>query len=204
MLLSTVGAILLALGLVGLAVPSHRELGWVFVALVLAGAGLGMSFTALTDAALKGGGTAMVRAARTVAARDAGLVVGLLLLTPVFVHDLDNAPSRALPSLAKAIYGAPMSTPVKEDVTKQMLVAYSKTPPAHLPDFGPAFDAVRADLHPPPATVRTLAVVHRQVDDAVERAATLSFRRSLRYCALFALAVLPVLALARTRIGGRR
>jgi MFS family permease len=202
LLLSMVGATLLALGLAGLAVPSHRELGWVFVALVLAGAGLGMSFTALTDAALRGGGTAMARAARTVAARDAGLVLGLLLLTPVFVHDLDHAPKRAFPGLAKAIYGAPMSTPVKDQVTKEMLNSYGQTPPAHLPDFGPAFAAVRAKLHPDAPTVRTLAVVHDRVDAVVERAATRSFRRSLRYCALFALAVLPVVALGRARIGG--
>jgi MFS family permease len=197
LLVSAVGAILLALGLLGVAVPSHRELGWVFVAFVLSGAGLGMSFTALTDAALKGRGPAAARAARTVAARDAGLVLGLLLLTPVFIHDLDAASGRAVPPLAVAIYGAPMSTPVKDEVTKQMLKTYGQTPQGKLPDFAPAFAAVRANQHPDAATVRTLAVVHEKVDAVVERVATQSFHRSLRYCALFAVAVLPLLALAR-------
>jgi MFS family permease len=203
-LLSTVGTILLAIGLVGVTVPTHRELGWVFLALTLAGAGLGMSFTALTDAALKGGGTAMARAARTVAARDAGLVLGLLILTPVFVHDLNDAPKRALPALAIAIYGAPMSNTVKDDVTNEMFKAYAHTPQAQSPDFGPAFAAVRAKSHPDPATARTLTRVQQRVDSAVERAATQSFHRSLRYCALFALVVLLVLGLARTPLVRRR
>ena len=198
LLLSTAGTILLAIGLVGVAVPTHRELGWVFLGLTLAGAGLGMSFTALTDAALKGGGTAVARAARTVGARDAGLVLGLLILTPVFVHDLNDAPKRAFPALAVAIYGAPMSKTVKDDLVKKMFKTYSHTPQARIPDFGPAFAAVRAKSHADPATARTLTGVQQRVDSAVERAATQSFHRSLRYCALFALAVLLVLGLART------
>jgi MFS family permease len=199
LLVAALGAILLALGLVGVAVPSHKELGWVFIALVLSGAGLGMSFTALTDAALKGRGPAAARAARTVAARDAGLVVGLLLLTPVFVHDLDGASARAVPPLAVAIYGAPMSKTVKDEVAKQMLKAYTETPQGKLPDFGSAFAAVRVKTHPDPATVRTLAVVNEQVDAVVERVATRSFHRALRYCALFAVAVLPLLGIAAAR-----
>jgi len=204
LLLSTAGTILLAIGLVGVAVPTHRELGWVFLALTLAGAGLGMSFTALTDAALKGGGTAMARAARTVAARDAGLVLGLLILTPVFVHDLNDAPKRAFPALAVAIYGAPMSNTVKDDVANEMLKTYAHTPQARIPDFGPAFAAVRAKSHADPATARTLTRVHQRVDSAVERAATQSFHRALRYCALFAIVVLLVLGLARTPLVRRR
>jgi MFS family permease len=196
LLVAAVGAILLALGLLGVAVPSHKELGWVFIALVLSGAGLGMSFTALTDAALKGRGPAAARAARTVAARDAGLVLGLLLLTPVFVHDLDGASARAVPPLAVAIYGAPMSKEVKDEVAKQMIKTYSETPQGKLPDFGPTFATVRAEVHPDAATTRTLAVVHTKVDAVVERVATQSFHRALRYCALFAVAVLPLLALA--------
>jgi hypothetical protein len=197
LLVSAVGAILLALGLLGVAVPSHKELGWVFLALVLSGAGLGMSFTALTDAALKGRGHAAARAARTVAARDAGLVLGLLLLTPVFVHDLDDASKHAVPPLAAAIYGAPMSKEAKDAVVREMIKAYAATPQGKLPDFGPAFAAVRTETHADAATTRTLAVVHTEVDAVVERVATQSFHRSLRYCALFAVAVLPLLALAR-------
>jgi MFS family permease len=198
LLVSAVGAILLALGLLGVAVPSHKELGWVFLALVFGGAGLGMSFTALTDAALQGRGPVTARAARTVAARDAGLVLGLLLLTPVFVHDLNGASKRAVPPLAVAIYSAPMSTQVKNEVAKEMVTAYGQTPKGQLPDFAPAFASVQSTLHTDAATNRTLAVVHKKVDAVVERVATESFHRALRYCALFAVAVLPLLLLART------
>src|ERR687889_1292929 len=91
-----------------------------------------------------------------------------------------------------------MRKTVREDVVKEMFKTYSHTPQGRIPDFGPAFAAVRAKSHADPATARTLTGVQQRVDSAVERAATQSFHRSLRYCALFALAVLLVLGLART------
>ncbi|HEY2769500.1 MAG TPA: MFS transporter, partial [Solirubrobacteraceae bacterium] len=94
-LLGAAGAVLLAAGLFVLAGLSHREIAPVVGALALCGAGLGLGFHGLTSAALAGPETATVRAARTIAARDAGLVLGLLVLTPVFVGELNAAPQRA-------------------------------------------------------------------------------------------------------------
>ena len=89
-----------------------------------------------------------------------------------------------------------MDKGVKDEVAKQLIKTYGETPQGKLPDFGPAFAAVRAKEHPDAATVRTLAVVEKKVDAVVERVATRSFHRALRYCALFAVAVLPLLGLA--------
>jgi MFS family permease len=75
--LGAVGAALVAAGLIGLSFVTHRELGLVIIALGLVGTGLGLAFPALTNAALGSGGPAAARAAKTVAARDAGIVLGL-------------------------------------------------------------------------------------------------------------------------------
>ena len=103
-----VGALLVAGGLIGLSFVTHRELGWVIVTLALVGTGLGLAFPGLTTAALRSGGPAAARAAKTVAARDAGIVLGLLVLTPVFVDQLNNAPNQALSAATGAVLTAPI------------------------------------------------------------------------------------------------
>ena len=191
--LGAVGAVLLALGLVAIAFVSHRELGWAIIALALCGAGLGLAFTSLSDAALGGAGSATARAGRTVAARDAGLVVGLLILTPIFVHDLNAAPKRAIPAITKEVVGAPVPTATKLELGNELLKTYRETPQGRLPDLGPPFARVRA--HAKPASAGALTTLQNQLQSTIERAVTRSFRRALLYSAVLALLVLPVLGL---------
>jgi hypothetical protein len=201
-LLGAAGAILLAIGLVGIAFVTHRQLAWVTLALALCGAGLGLAFTALTAAAMSGAGSATVRAGRTVAARDAGLVVGLLILTPLFVDDLDKAPNRAVPPVVAALYGAPIPDDIRDGLGADLLKAYNSTPPASLPDLDPAFDRARADASG--ATAAELTVLQNKIESEIERAVTRSFRRSFLYSAGFALLVLPVLSLGLLHFRRRR
>jgi hypothetical protein len=202
LLLGATGAVALAVGLTGLALVSHRQVGWVLIALCLCGSGLGMAFPALTEAALSGPGKPVARAARTVAARDAGLVLGLLILTPVFVHELSVAPNRAVPQIAKAVLTAPVPTDLKFRLGAGLLAAQAKAPQSQLPDIGPAFAQVSAHADQPTRT--ELASLKVQVHSLIERAATRSFRKPLLYCALFALLVLPLLALRRWSLDPRR
>jgi MFS family permease len=196
-LLGAVGAILLAAGLVIIAFVTHRQIALVTAALALCGAGLGLAFTALTAAAMSGPGSANVRAGRTVAARDAGLVLGLLVLTPLFVSDIDAAPDRAIPSVAAAVTAAPIPGDVRGTLGAELLKAYNEAPETRVPDLDPAFDRVRARASPSTAT--QLTALQNDVESAVERAATRSFRRSFLFCAGFALLVLPALALGLLR-----
>jgi MFS family permease len=189
------GAILLAAGLAGAALLSHKEIGWMVLFLTLSGAGLGLSFTTLTAAALAGGGSRAARAGRTAAARDAGLVIGLLVLTPVFVHDLNKAPNEARPPLIIALYKAPIPSDVRDQLGNELIVAYSKSSQAQLPNFAPAFAKVSAGADR--ATTAVLSGLQGRMQGTVERIVTRTFRRALLYSALFALLVLPVLALAR-------
>ena len=108
-----VGAIVLAIGLGGLAFVTHRELLLALITLGLCGAGLGLAFPSLTSAALGTHGPPVARAARTVAAREGGLVLGLVLLTPIFVNQLNAAQGRATPEIAKTLILAPIPTSTK-------------------------------------------------------------------------------------------
>ena len=186
------GAIALAVGLGGLALVSRRELAWVVVDLGLCGVGMGLVFPALTAAALRTPGPQMLSAARTVAARDAGLVLGLLILTPVFVHGLSGASSRAIPPVTRAVVSAPISIVLKLQIGAGLIAANNHASQSQLPDINPTFaQAAQAD----PSGAPQLTALRDQVQNLIERAATRAFRRPLLYCALFALLAIPPVAL---------
>jgi MFS family permease len=191
--LGALGAALVAAGLVGLSLVSHRELGWVIINLGLVGTGLGLAFPGLTTAALRGVGPAAARAAKTVAARDAGIVLGLLILTPVFVNQLNKAPQHALPAATRAVLTAPITLDLKVSLAPGLLADYKNAPQSQLPDFGPTF--ARATAHASPSERVALGDLHKQLDSIVQSAATGAFRLPLRYGAIFAILVLPLLSL---------
>lgn len=195
--LGAVGATLVAAGLLGLSLVTHRELGWVLIALALVGIGLGLAFPGLTTAALRTTGPAAARAAKTVAARDAGIVLGLLILTPLLVNQLNTAPNKAVPAATKAVLIAPLPLDVKISLAPSLEADYKNAPQSALPNFGPTF--AKASAHATPAERAALRALHSQLDSIVQRAATSAFRQPLRYGAIFAIAVLPLLGLALIR-----
>jgi MFS family permease len=186
------GAVLVAVGLIALAFVSHREVLPVLLTLGLVGTGLGLAFPGLTAAALAGSGPASARAAKTVAARDGGIVLGLLVLTPIFVHQLNTAPNKAFPAAEKAVLTAPLPTSTKLSLAPGLIHAYKVAPQSELPDFHPTF--LKAEAQATSSDRINLAALEKQLDAIVQRAATGAFKLPLRYGALFALLVLPVLA----------
>jgi MFS family permease len=194
---AAVGAVVLAVGLVLLALISHRELVLTLVALGLCGAGLGLAFPALTRVALETRGPLVARAARTVASREGGLVLGLVLLTPVLVSQLNAAPGRAVAQVTSAIIDSPVSLATKIELGAGLAAANARTPQSQLPDFGPPF--ARAAAGQSTATKKQLAELELQVQGIVQRAVTRSFRGPLLLCAL-----LSMLALAPLAYGWRR
>lgn len=189
--LGAVGAALVVAGLIGLSLVSHRELGVVIVALALVGAGLGLAFPGLTTAALRSGGPPAARAAKTVAARDAGIVLGLLVLTPIFVNQLNKAPNQALPAATRAVLTAPIPADLKLSLASGLIAADKNAPQSKLPDFGPPF--ARANARATPSQRAALRDLHNQLDAIVQRAATSAFKLPLRYGAVFAILVLVLL-----------
>jgi MFS family permease len=191
--LGAIGAALVTAGLIGLSFVTHRELGLVIITLALVGTGLGFAFPGLTTAALRSGGPAAARAAKTVAARDAGIVLGLLVLTPIFVNQLHQAPNQALPAATKAVLIAPLRSDLKFSLAPGLVAAYKNAPQSELPDFGPTF--AQASAHAIPSERAALRDLHNQLDSIVQRAATRAFKLPLRYGAIFAIVVLLLLSL---------
>jgi len=199
------GALVLALGLVGLALISHRALVPAVLALALCGVGLGLAFPSLTRVALSTRGTPVARAARTVAAREGGLVLGLVLLTSILVSQLNDAPARATQPIIQAIVVAPqLSLPQKFALGTGLQAASAHAPESRLPDIGPAFARVATGASP--AGQAELAALRPRIQTLIERAATRSFRTPLLLCALLSLlATLALLvAVAITYVLGRR
>jgi MFS family permease len=196
------GAVVLAAGLYGLSTVTHRELALVVVMLGLCGLGLGLAFPALTRRALATAGAPVARAARTVAAREGGLVLGLVLLTPILVGQLNAAPRRATPDITKAVLFGPGSILQKVQLGAGLVDAEKHAPQSQLPDLTPAFARVEAGADPQTRT--EFAALHANLQAQIERAVTDSFHRPLRICALLSLLALVPLALGRGLAATRR
>jgi hypothetical protein len=163
----------------------------VVLALALCGAGLGLGFPGLTNAALRGRGSTVSRAARTIAARDAGLVLGLLALTPVFVTQLNAAIASATNEAAGAVIVAPLPLTTKVELAPRLQAAVNAAPLSRPPDIHPVFAQISAGASP--SERLQLAALEQRLDVIIERGATHPFKRPLLYGALFALGVLPLL-----------
>ncbi len=193
LLCAAIGAGLVACGLLGLSFTGYHALGWVIIALALVGTGLGLSFPGLTTAALATRRPAAARAAITVTARDAGIVLGLLVLTPLLVSQLNRAPNRAIPAATSAVLTAPLPGNLKLSLAPGLIADYKESPQSELPDFSATF--ARADAHATRSDRVQLAALHRRLDSIVATAAANAFKLPLRVGAIFALIVLALLGL---------
>ena len=91
-----VGALLLAAGLAGLALLPGVS-GWLAaLAFAFCGAGMGLALAVLGPATLPEGAGLPGAASRSVAARHAGLVLGLLLIAPLLAGNLEAKAKRRL------------------------------------------------------------------------------------------------------------
>jgi MFS family permease len=185
------GSVLIAGGLTGLALLPGAELAWTIAPQVLVGLGLGLSVDSLTAAALRDRIPRALHGGWTIAARHAGVVAGLAILTPIFTADLRDAETPAREAVASLVLDAPLPASTKLDLAEGLgrrLVAER----GRVPDLRPAFTALRL-----PATQEaSAAALERGLEDQLERAATRAFRTAFLVAALLALlALAPALAL---------
>jgi MFS family permease len=170
------GAVLLAAGLAGMAFLPSGSLAWVIAALAIAGFGYGLVMPGVTRAA--SGATA-------VWLRHAGLVAGLLLITPLLTSDLSAAADQAkLRGISVALDArAPAKTKLKLAV--DLAPVLTRPPRKELPSFTQAV----AREHD-----QALTAIGRRLDDVVKATITRAFRNSFLLVALFALlAAVPLL-----------
>src|SRR4051812_5060144 len=186
------GSVLIAGGLTGLALLPAAEVAWTIPAQVLVGFGLGLSVDSLTAAALRDRIPRALHGGWTIAARHAGVVVGLAILTPIFTADLRHAEAPAKEAVASVVLDAPLAASTKLELADglgRQLVAER----GRVPDLRPAFTTLRL----PPSQAATAAALELDLEDQLERAATRAFRTAFLVAAgLALLALAPALALS--------
>jgi predicted MFS family arabinose efflux permease len=190
------GSVLIAGGLTGLALLPSAKLVWTIAPQVLIGLGLGLSVDSLTAAALRERVPRALHGGWTIAARHAGVVVGLAILTPIFTTDLRHAETPAKEAVASLVLDAPLPATTKLDLADRLgrrLVAER----GRVPDLRPAFTTLRL----PATQAAAAAALEVGLEDQLKRAATRAFRTAFLVAAALALLALgPALALRdRTR-----
>ena len=190
--LAAAGVILIAGGLAALALVPSASIGWTFPPQALIGAGLALTLPGLTRDALAGVGSLAIHGGWTIGARHAGVVIGLLILTPIFTADLLTQQAAAERSGAALVLNSRLSLQAKlrlGDAIDQSL----RTTRNRLPDLGPAFRA----QHPSAADRPTYDQLRSALTEQVRRAATHAFSRAFLVAAGIALLALVPLAFGR-------
>jgi len=186
------GIVLVAGGLCALALLPHAGWGWTVPPQLLVGAGIGLTLAALTERALAGRAEQVVHGGWTIASRHAGVVLGLLLLSPVFAHALDQSQDDALRAGAAAVLDSRIPPLDKLRVAQDVLVQVHEAD-RRVPDVAAAFED-RPDT-PEYTSLRD------RLEDELQRAVTHAFSSSFLLAAALALSALLPLALGRREEG---
>lgn len=186
------GALLVAGGLAALALLPRAGWAWAVPPQILVGAGLALALAALTETAVPAGDPRALHGAVTIAARHAGVVLGLLVLTPVLVGDLGRQRTAAEQAGTARLLDSPIAQGTKIELARGVSERLEGTR-GRIPDFGPAFRSVDASPQERPA----LARLERSLQEVVDRAVTSSFSTVFLFAAALALVALAPLGLVR-------
>ena len=159
---------------------------WTIPPQLAIGAGLGLALSALTERALEGRSGQAVHGGWTIAARHAGVVLGLVLLTPIFTADLKKNEDAALTAGTAAVLDSNISALNKIGVARDVLVAVDEAKPeARIPDVKEVVDH-RDDPD--------YAALGDELQEQLDRAVTNAFSNSFLVAALLGLlALIPIL-----------
>jgi MFS family permease len=189
------GTLLLAGGLGGLALLPDPVWWWTVPPQILIGIGLGMTVGALTNAALEGRAPQAVHGGWTIAARHAGLVLGIVVLTPIFTADLVREQDRVERQGVALLLDAPL--PLSERIALAgRLGTLVEGARGRIPDL----DVVFGDAPTDPAQAEAWFALRDGLEDGISEAATRAASRSFLLAAGFALLALIPIALGRRRI----
>jgi MFS family permease len=180
------GVILIAGGLAALGWLPHAGAGWTVAPQLAVGAGLGLALSALTERALAGRSAQAVHGGWTIAARHGGVVLGLLLLTPLFTTDLHRSEDNVLAAGTAAVLDSDVPPLDKIGVARDILAAVNEAKgEARIPSV-----AEVVGKHDDPAYAELASALQDQLD----RAVTHAFSRAFLAAALLGLiAFVPIL-----------
>jgi MFS family permease len=189
------GALLLAIGLVALALIPSSNAGYVVGALLFCGAGLGLSVPFLSYAALDIPSDLTRTGTLTIGVRHLGLVLALGLIAPLLASSVPAAGDRAERRAAAVLLDAPISLTTKLPIAYDLVRLFQRAREGEVPDLAEPFNShgARDDA--------TLASVRDQLVGTIEETITRCFRPAFLLSALFAALAIPVALLFRRRIG---
>jgi MFS family permease len=184
------GVVLVAGGLAGLALLPRAGWIWTIAPQLLVGAGIGLALGALTEHALAGRAQPVVHGGWTLAARHAGVVLGLLLLAPLLTAALDRNADEAVRSGAAAVLDSRIPPLDKLRLAQDVLVEVDAAEErGELPEVATVFE----DL-PSSDEYRDL---YTALQDQLDRAVTDAFSTPFLLAAALALAALLPVVLVR-------
>jgi len=184
---ATAGVVALAAGLTGMALLPARNILWVIASLSLAGIGLGIVIPTLSRIALFGAGTSTAAGAWNISARHLGLVIGLLIVTPILSGDLSSEGERAKLQGTSAVLDTPLAIQTKLELAFSLVPVLSRPARKGLPSFSAEVKRRRI----PEATG-----LGTELDSIVQAALTRGFRRSYLATGLLGLLALIPFAFA--------
>lgn len=186
------GAILVSGGLAGLAFLPQATVALTLPPQVLVGIGLSLVLSALTETALGGRAPQAIHGGWTISARHAGVVVGLLALTPIFTADISQQRHDAIEAGTAVILDSSAQPLLKLDLAEKVASRLGEEK-GKVPTIGPAFEPL-----PPNPTERAEAVqLREELQDQLDRGATHAFSTSFLLAALLGLAALLPIGLSR-------
>lgn len=184
------GVVLVAGGLTALALLPRAGWAWTIAPQILMGAGIGLALAALTERAVAGRAEQIVHGGWTLAARHAGVVLGLLLLAPVLTSALEHSRDEAVRAGAAAVLDSRIPPLDKLRVAQDVLDEVDKAEErGELPDVSTAL----AD-RPDDGNYRSLVAT---LQDELDRAVTDAFSTPFLLAAALALAALVPVGLSR-------
>jgi MFS family permease len=186
------GAILVSGGLAGLAFLPKATIALTVPPQILVGIGLALVLSALTETALHGRSPQAIHGGWTISSRHAGVVIGLLALTPIFTADIDQQRHDAIDAGTAVILDSPINPLLKLDLA-QKVSAQLETEKGKVPTIGPAFEPKPSD----PGERAEVEQLQGELQDQLDRGATHAFSTSFILAALLGLIALFPIGLSR-------
>ena len=186
------GAILVSGGLAGLAFLPKATILLTLPPQVLVGIGLSLVLSALTETALGGRAPQAIHGGWTISSRHAGVVIGLLALTPIFTADIEEQRRDAIDAGTAVILDSPINPLLKLDLAEKVSERLEDEK-GKVPTIEAAFEPLPED----PAERVEVEQLKGELQDQLDRGATHAFSTSFLLAALLGLIALAPIALAR-------
>jgi predicted MFS family arabinose efflux permease len=186
------GAILVSGGLAGLAFLPKATIALTLPPQILVGIGLSLVLSALTETALGGRAPQAIHGGWTISSRHAGVVIGLLALTPIFTAEIDQQRHDAINAGTAVILDSPINPLLKLDLAEKVS-AQLETEKGKVPTIDPAFEPKPSD----PGERAEVEQLQSELQDQLDRGATHAFSTSFILAALLGLIALFPIGLSR-------